>query len=338
MIINCTLRSYKMSKGINFDNYSDDEADLKSQKIKQRVILIVGLTGSGKSSIIKALCSGEDEHGNGIQVKMCFRSVTKNLQEYSNNLIVNPKDHNDKYAVTLIDTVGLGDSQVDVQTILKQVVENIPMCLSKIHRIVFCFKMDRLRAKMSEELSIMYKFFKMVGAKPENFVLCLTFCDILNDRTIGEFWEELKLCDDLEMVKEVQKVTYTSFPDLDECDDDKYLKEYLNRKARISRRRVFSSIISDETRPFFPHDAMIRMPPVDFDVLCGLLKNYNQKQKWYWGVINKTEQEDMINQLMQWRPQSEQKSKKDKVKETEKQSQSSSLSRLRRVSNQSDKK
>jgi len=43
---------------------------------------------------------------------------------------------------------------------------------------------------MSEELSIMYNFFKMLGAKPENFVLCLTFCDILNDETIGRFWEE----------------------------------------------------------------------------------------------------------------------------------------------------
>jgi hypothetical protein len=56
------------------------------------------------------------------------------------------------------------------------------------------------------------------------------------------------------------------------------------------------------------------MPPVDFDVLCGLLKSYNQKRKWYWGVINKTEQDEMINQLMQWRPQSEQHSK-DKKKE-----------------------
>ena len=322
-----------MSK-LNFENYTDDEEDITSQKITQRVILIVGLTGSGKSSIIKALCSGEDEQGNAVQVKMSFRSVTKNLQEYSNNLIINPKDKNDKYAVTLIDTVGLGDTQVDVQTILKQVIENIPLCLSKIHRIVFCFKMDRLRARMSEELSVMYKFFKMVGAKAENFVLCLTFCDILNDRTIGEFWEELKLCEDLEMVKEIQKVTYTSFPDLDECDDDEYLRKYLHHKARTSRRRVFSSIISDDARPFYPHDAMIRMPPVHFDVLCGLLKTYDHKRKWYWGVINKTEQDDMINQLMKWRPQLEHDKKDDdKGKQSH-----STLSKLRHAANRADKK
>jgi hypothetical protein len=170
--------------------------------------------------------------------------------------------------------------------------------------------MDRLRAKMSEELSVMYKFFKMVGAKPENFVICLTFCDILNDKTIQAFWDDLKNYDDLEMIKEIKAVTFTSFPDLDECDNDMTLKIYLQRKARTSRLRVFNSIIQTEARPFHPQDAMLRMPAVDFDVLCGILKSYNEKRRWYWGILNKTDQEEMISQLMKWRPQVE----KDKQK------------------------
>ena len=100
-----------MSKGLDFTEYSDD--DLPIEKIQSRVILIVGLTGSGKSSIIKAICS-TDDHGQAVQTKMSVRSVTRNLHKYSNNLIMNPKDHGDKYAVTLIDTVGLGDNHVDV--------------------------------------------------------------------------------------------------------------------------------------------------------------------------------------------------------------------------------
>jgi len=97
---------------------------------------------------------------------------------------------------------------------------------------------------MSEELSIMYNFFKMLGAKPENFVLCLTFCDILNDETIGRFLEELKECEDLEMVKEIKEVTYTSFPNFEECDNDKALNVYLKKKTKNSRCRVFESVIS----------------------------------------------------------------------------------------------
>ena len=297
-----------MSGELDFRDY--DDGDLQVEQIKDRIVLIVGLTGSGKSSIIKAICSHDDD-GAAVQTKMSVNSITKNLHKYSNNLIPNPTDPEDKYAVTLIDTVGLGDNQVDVQVILKQIVDHIPISLSKVHRVVFCFKMDRLRAKMSEELSIMYKFFKMVGAKVENFLICLTFCDILNDQTIQAFWDELKKNEDLEMVKEIKSVTFTSFPDLNECDNDKTLKSYLERKARISRRRVFTSIIEADARPFFPQEAMIRMPAVDFEVLCGILKNYNTQRKWFWGLLNKTDQEEMINQLMKWRPESD----KDKKKE-----------------------
>ena len=71
----------------------------------------------------------------------------------------------------LFDTVGLGDPDVDVPTILRQIVDTTQTDLAIIHKVVFCFKMDRLRAKMSEDLNILYNFFKMVGAKPENFVI-----------------------------------------------------------------------------------------------------------------------------------------------------------------------
>ncbi len=75
----------------------------------------------------------------------------------------------------------------------------------------------------------------MVGAKPENFVICLTFCDILNDKTIEQFWNELKTFNDLEMMKEELTVTYTSFPNLSECNNDPQLVTYLESKARKSR-------------------------------------------------------------------------------------------------------
>ncbi|CAF0813571.1 unnamed protein product [Didymodactylos carnosus] len=118
--------------------------------------------------------------------------------------------------------------------------------------------------------------------------------------------------EDLEMVKEIEAVTFTSFPNLDECDNDEALQSYLNRKARKSRRRVFTSIIQNEAQPFHPYDAMIRMPPVDFDVLCGLLKNYHEKRRWYWGIINKTEQEAMLKQLIKWRPAVDKSKEKEK--------------------------
>ncbi|CAF0932739.1 unnamed protein product [Didymodactylos carnosus] len=286
---------------ITFNNYDDDGKDVETKTIKSLNILVAGLTGSGKSSIIKSLCSSTDETDN--MTKMSIRSVTKNITMYSNKKIVNPNDPEDEYMVNLFDTVGLGDNNIDVPTILKQIIEWMPKDLSKIDKIVFCFKMDRLRAKMSEELSILYNFFKMVGANPENFIVCLTFCDILSDDTILNFWNELKALEDLPMVKEVETVTYTSFPNIAECDKDESLVRYLQRKARISRRRVFESVILKGAKAFYPHHTMMKMPQVDFDALCNILRSFKAgKRSWFWGFIdNKTEQEEIMNQLRKLR-------------------------------------
>ncbi|UJR19768.1 hypothetical protein I4U23_022902 [Adineta vaga] len=200
-----------------FNDYEDDPSDLSITKAKSRNILIAGLTGSGKSSIIKSIIS--PDHDSPIS-KMSICSVTKNLALYGDNKIKDhsPDNKNAEYIVNLFDTVGLGDPDVDVPTILRQIVDATQTDLAKIHKVVFCFKMDRLRAKMSEDLNILYNFFKMVGAHPDNFVICLTFCDILNNETISAFWDELKVHSDLAMVKEVKNVTYTSFPNISECD------------------------------------------------------------------------------------------------------------------------
>jgi len=211
------------SNKIKFVAAKDEDEDIKVSNINTMNILIVGLTGSGKSSIIESLC-GSDE----VKIaKMCPVPVTKNLNMYLDNKV---QKNGKEYVINLFDTVGLGDGVTDVPTILKQIMEIMPKELSWISKIVFCFKMDRLRAKMSEELSILYNFFKMVGAKEENFVMCLTFTDILSDDTIGKFWTELEKVEELPMVREIKNVTYTSFPNIAECEKDEDLIKYLKKK------------------------------------------------------------------------------------------------------------
>jgi len=206
-----------------------------------------------------------------------------------------------RYVINLVDTVGLGDTDITVPTILKQIIEAMPTDLSKIHKVVFCFKMDRLRAKMSEELNILYNFFRMVGAKPENFVVCLTFCDILNDDTIGKFWNDLETHSDLSMMKDIQTVTYTAFPNLEECDKHPDLHRYLQEKMRVSTRRVFEHVIEKRVEPFFPQKTMLTMPAIEFDKLCSLLRDYNNRRHWWWNVLKKSDQEDIIQQIIKLR-------------------------------------
>jgi len=193
--------------------------------------------------------------------------------------------------------VGLGDNDVSIAKMLQEIIECMPKKMTEIHKVVFCFKMDRLRIKMSEELNIMYNFFKMLGAKPENFVICLTFCDTLKNETIAEFWDELKQRTDLEMVKEITTVIYTAFPNLEESDTDENLVQYLKEKMRKSRRRIFEQVIAKGTGSFFPNDSMIRMPEVEFNQLCTILTNYRSQRHWWWSLFKKTDQDELIDCL-----------------------------------------
>jgi len=83
-----------MAAAIQFDEYDDDKGDIFAKNVKIVNALIVGLTGSGKSSIIKSLCS--ENQTTKIVTKMSVQSVTKNINYYEGNEITNPKDHNDK--------------------------------------------------------------------------------------------------------------------------------------------------------------------------------------------------------------------------------------------------
>ncbi len=67
---------------------------LEKESVKLVNVLIVGLTGSGKSSIIKSICSSE--HSANIIAKMAVKSVTKNLKMYEGNQIVDPENKKDR--------------------------------------------------------------------------------------------------------------------------------------------------------------------------------------------------------------------------------------------------
>src|SRR4051812_46763076 len=126
-------------------DFSEVHGELQVAKVENLNVVVVGLTGSGKSSIIKSLCHQED--GELDIAKVSVTSITSILTMYTGNLVSDPQNCQQKYSITLFDTVGLGDNNIDVPTILKQIMEMMPGNLSKIHKVVFCFKVDRLRAK-----------------------------------------------------------------------------------------------------------------------------------------------------------------------------------------------
>lgn len=285
---------------LHFD-VDESEGELISYKIKNKNIIMVGLTGSGKSSIIESLYPEKVDIS-----RLSVKPITDNINIYGDMKVVNPSDRKDEYSINLFDTVGIGDKNVSTSTILRQIIEKMPEDLSKIHKIVFCFRMDRLRAKMSEDLTTLYQFFKMVGAKPDNFVLCLTFCDLYNNKTISNFWDEIKKFDDLPMTKEIKTIVYTSFPKLTECDEDPQIQNVLKNKIKLSKLRVFKEIIAKDETAFYPNKIIEKMNTVDFNSLVEMLKrDLTQKRHWFFGLFERQDQDILLSNLNKLRAKDE---------------------------------
>jgi len=220
--------------------------------------------------------------------------VTSNLRSYEDNKIVDPEDEKNEYLVNLIDTVGLGDGVVTVADVLRQIVEVIPDKLATIHRIIFCIRFDRFRAGMSKDLDMVYNFFKLTGAQPENVSICLTFCDFLKSEVILRFWNEVRgSFKNFLLIQEAQSLTITSFPKLSECDDHKDLQQYLTDKIEESKMRVFINFIKSPCKPFSPHRHMMELSNTDFSTLCDTLAKY-QPQTGIWAKLFGGSQRDEI--------------------------------------------
>jgi len=135
----------------------------------------------------------------------------------------------------------------------------------------------------------------------KNFVVCLTFCDILQDSTIKNYWDELTKNDVLELMKEIKKVTYTSFPNFAESDKDENLVAYLKKKTNASKIRIFQNVIQADCEPFYPYETITKMQQLNFDKMCEMLLNYRPKSKFWKFLSGKNEQQEILRNLQKLR-------------------------------------
>lgn len=232
----------------------------------QRNLIVVGLTGSGKSSIISSLLQQRDDTREIAMGTML--PGTKTMAAYENNLWVDPiLSPGKKYMLNLVDTIGLGDSETSTTDVIADILSQLPKTLQTIHRVVFVVKVDRLRIRMAEDFAMIFQFFEGLGMKKENLSLVLTFCDFLSTEFIESFLEELgktfhKFNDEL-----VQR-TYVSFPRLQDLDIKNeyypHLETYFKWKISASRQAIFEDIIKPDATPFNPLNAILSMPDNEY--------------------------------------------------------------------------
>lgn len=248
---------------------SDSDALQAVEKSITKNIIFIGLTGSGKSSLIKVVSGKSMDKSSSEDVKMSFDPVTSQIN-YSKGNTIRLSDAD--YIIDAFDTVGFGDPSTPFTVILRQIASRLRIDLNEVHKVVFCFKMDRLRARMAEELNAAYKFFKFLGAKDKNFVIAVTFTDFYNKITIDKFIESLKKSPQFKFIEDAKlPIIRLAFPNFSECDDDPRLVDYMKEKVRESSKNVIREIIQAKEEPFNPLKALMELENSDFNMFCDLL-------------------------------------------------------------------
>lgn len=268
------------------------ESDIFNQvsSVVTKNIIFIGLTGSGKSSLIKVVSGKSLDKASSDDVKMTFEAVTNQVGfAKGNKITVDSKD----YVINAFDTVGFGDPSTPFTVILRQIAQRLRIDLNEIHRVVLCFKMDRLRARMAEELNAAYKFFKFLGAKDKNFLVAITFTDFYNKKTIDNFIESLKKSKHFKFIEDGKMtITKLAFPNFSECDDDPGLVDYMKRKVRESQGRLLKDLVLTQEDPFNPLKALMDLEKDSFNDFCELLTK-TDNESGFFRVFRKDTAEDI---------------------------------------------
>jgi energy-coupling factor transporter ATP-binding protein EcfA2 len=177
----------KIIQNILVEEEYDDEGKLlenfdirvNREKLNVKTVLLLGLTGSGKSRFINLLMGKNDPSS------MSSRPVTTAVRCYGGVRINN-------MSLNVIDTIGLGDPSQDVDVITAQIKRTLFLNCPNISKVLIFIKMDRLRAKISEDLNQVLSDFVDCGMTRDHVHLIITFKDWFNNETCEIFYRSVQ--------------------------------------------------------------------------------------------------------------------------------------------------
>ncbi|CAF0816566.1 unnamed protein product [Didymodactylos carnosus] len=139
-------------------------------------LLVLGLTQSGKSSVLKSLLNiPTDSNPSGQRILFSLHKTTI-----------------DHLVIRACDFQGINHLKIKYEDILQHLLNNE---ISQLDRIIICFKYEEnIQPDTHIYLFILLNYLKLIGLKGENIILALTFCDHFKSQNdIQEYVEQMKI-------------------------------------------------------------------------------------------------------------------------------------------------
>lgn len=170
--------------------------DMKEKKLQPVNIIVAGITGAGKSTLINAVFGKKlAETGNGLP-------VTDHMNEY----------HNEEIPICIWDTVGLeldsGKTKKSIQDIKKKIVERsrLKNVYEAIHAIWYCINSGSNRYQGAE-----LDFIQELHSIGVPFIIVLTQC-IGDEKEVNKFADTIRKENEARGMMDIRIVQVLAFP------------------------------------------------------------------------------------------------------------------------------
>jgi len=229
----------------SYSGWSYNNKNRNAKKITEQSIIVVGIAGAGKTSIINYLCGDFDFSMK--DAGMSGESVTKDVNMKTSPIYTVDGDDTDQYRFTLYDTQGFGSDDIVFDVIREALTQNIQR-KSEIHKILIVIKMERFRNEVSNQLTEMINFIKKFEAQNSNFCLLLTHTDPWHKNIITDYLNNLIDKYELGFIPK-ENITFGCFAILQDLDE-KLLSIYEEKRNESITK--LHGLLRKTTAPFDP--------------------------------------------------------------------------------------
>ena len=165
---------------------------MAAQKINERCVVLLGKSGAGKSTVANQLVGCDTLSSNTEPAP--FRVATEVLQSVTREVThvkFELQQDTKKYQITVIDTVGLFDTELEGNDIIfDKIEEYFEKEITGVNIILFVFKQGRMTAEEKEVFTFLDTTLKEEMSPIS--ALVVTGCENKNHKARGDLVDEFK--------------------------------------------------------------------------------------------------------------------------------------------------